>query len=147
MQPSFNNKAADPFFTKVNYVGAFAGTQTTSDNWAAGWANWTPTTTNYEYVRGSVGVGTISNNLQNVKVVPNPTSGIATVLVDLNAKSNLAVNITDMTGRIVLHVFDGTKSTGISALPFDISSLSAGMYMVHIATENGARTVKLNVIK
>ncbi len=147
--PSFNNKGADAFFTKVNYVGAFPGTQTTSDNWTAGWANWTPTTTNYEYVLngGGVGVNTLTNNIQNARVVPNPASSTATVLIDLNAKSTLVVSVADMTGRVVLNVFNGEKNTGISAVPFDISTLSAGMYMVHISTENGSRTAKLNVVK
>ena len=71
--PSFNNKAGDAFFDKVNYVGAFAGTQKTTDNWTAGWANWTPTTTNYEYVGLAVNTVNVSSNIYAAKVVPNPT--------------------------------------------------------------------------
>jgi hypothetical protein len=40
-------KVSDSFFTKVNYIGAFAGTQTTSDNWTAGWSNFDPNNTDY----------------------------------------------------------------------------------------------------
>ncbi|MFD1467304.1 hypothetical protein ACFQ48_03630 [Hymenobacter caeli] len=40
-------KVSDAFFTKVAYVGAFAGTGATADNWTAGWTNFDPQNTNY----------------------------------------------------------------------------------------------------
>ncbi len=160
--PTFNNKAGDAFFDKVNFVGAFAGTQTTSDNWTAGWANWTPSVTDYStYVcsycnaghpnpgggNGGVGVYTLTNYLQKAVVMPNPATNTAAVMFDLNAKSNVEVELMDMTGRSIQHVFSGSKPVGISVLPVDISALNAGVYMVHIATENGAKTVKFSVVK
>ena len=40
-------KVSDPFFTSVNYIGAFAGTGATADNWMAGWTNFDPQNTDY----------------------------------------------------------------------------------------------------
>lgn len=37
---------SDPFFSKVNYIGAFAGDSDT-DNWTKGWANFDPQNTDY----------------------------------------------------------------------------------------------------
>ena len=150
--PSFNNKAADAFFDKVNYVGAFAGTQTTSDNWTAGWAVWTPTTTDYDSKVNTYGgipqaVSNLTNLIQKIKVVPNPMSGNGALLLDLNAKTTLKISVIDLTGRTVLEVFNGTKNAGVSQVAFDASALSNGMYMMQVTTENGARMVKFNVVK
>lgn len=42
-----DDKVMDPFFTKVNYIGAFAGTGSSADNWMAGWTNFDPQNTDY----------------------------------------------------------------------------------------------------
>lgn len=48
VSPTFtDDKVADAFFTKVNYIGAFAGTGTSADNWTAGWTNFDPQNTDY----------------------------------------------------------------------------------------------------
>jgi trimeric autotransporter adhesin len=36
-RPAFNATTLDPFFTAVNYIGAFSATETPTQNWAAGW--------------------------------------------------------------------------------------------------------------
>jgi hypothetical protein len=36
---------SDAFFTPVNYIGAFAGTGASTDNWMAGWTNFDPQNT------------------------------------------------------------------------------------------------------
>ncbi|MEF9931845.1 MAG: hypothetical protein RR770_06055, partial [Bacteroidales bacterium] len=41
-----DSKLSDPFFEQVNYIGAFKSNSTT-DNWAAGWTNFDPQNTNY----------------------------------------------------------------------------------------------------
>lgn len=40
-------KVSGSFFTKVNYIGAFAATGASSDNWMAGWTNFDPQNTDY----------------------------------------------------------------------------------------------------
>ncbi|GGG31273.1 T9SS C-terminal target domain-containing protein [Hymenobacter glacieicola] len=42
-----DSKVSDSFFTKVSYVGAFAGTGASSDNWLTGWTNFDPQNTDY----------------------------------------------------------------------------------------------------
>lgn len=40
-------KVSDQFFTSVNYIGAFAGTGASADNWMSGWTNFDPQNTDY----------------------------------------------------------------------------------------------------
>ncbi|MDR1021682.1 MAG: hypothetical protein LBL94_00140 [Prevotellaceae bacterium] len=42
-----NAKAADAFFDKVSYIGAFAPTETPESSWASGWTNFDPQQTEY----------------------------------------------------------------------------------------------------
>jgi len=42
-----DSKLSDSFFTKVNYIGAFAGTGASGDNWMANWTNFDPQNTDY----------------------------------------------------------------------------------------------------
>ncbi|MBI1222597.1 MAG: hypothetical protein GC180_08345 [Bacteroidetes bacterium] len=42
-----DSKLSNAFFQKVGYIGAFAGTQSTSDNWLANWTNFDPLHTAY----------------------------------------------------------------------------------------------------
>jgi hypothetical protein len=42
-----DSKVSDSFFTPVNYIGAFAGTGASADNWLAGWTNFDPQNTDY----------------------------------------------------------------------------------------------------
>lgn len=51
------NSISDPFFAKVPYRGAF----NTSENWLAGWTNWTPNSTNYSNANVTV-EGEIATN-------------------------------------------------------------------------------------
>ncbi|MBC6606178.1 hypothetical protein H8B13_05055 [Hymenobacter sp. BT188] len=42
-----DTKVSDPFFTKVDYIGAFSGSGNSADNWLAGWTNFDPQNTDY----------------------------------------------------------------------------------------------------
>ncbi|MBD2770502.1 hypothetical protein IC235_21670 [Hymenobacter sp. BT664] len=42
-----DSKVSGPFFTPVNYIGAFSGSGATADNWMAGWTNFDPQNTDY----------------------------------------------------------------------------------------------------
>ena len=42
-----DSKLGDPFFAKVNYIGAFSGSGASADNWLAGWTNFDPQNADY----------------------------------------------------------------------------------------------------
>ena len=150
--PDFtNSKAAYSFFTKVNFVGAFAGTGTTSDNWMKGWCNFDPNNADYEttcYVAIPEGVATIKpGSFDGVKVFPNPASTEATVLLDVKNAGNISIHVIDVTGKIVKTVFNGTATTGVQSYNFNTADLSSGMYIVSISAAGKNKTVKLSIVK
>ncbi len=152
--PNFTTtKASDAFFTKVNYVGAFSGVIT--DNWSAGWANYDPVNTDYvtysntnHYIPPThVAITNISNTLQNARVFPNPASNTASVMFELNQSSNVTINMTDITGKIVKTVYNGDETKGIHTVSTDINSVSNGFYFMQITTSTGTRAVKFSIAK
>jgi len=69
-----------------------------------------------------------------ISVVPNPTSGIISIVGDNVAVQS--VSITDMNGRIVLQNVSSENT-------IDISSLSSGVYFARVNTGSGSLTKKI----
>lgn len=90
--------------------------------------------------------GLISSVAENVteinfSVYPNPASSQLTLLSMLNGQWSV-VNIYNTTGQLVLH---STFDIGYSTL--DISSLSSGIYYLHLQGNDGAGVKKFEVVK
>lgn len=145
--PDFtNSKASDAFFDKVNYVGAFAGTQTTSDNWLKGWTNFDPNNTFYEYV--STGVAKIAEgNMHNVSVFPNPAARTAYVSFSLDNAVKANITLVDMTGKVIKNIYASENTTGVQNLEINLSDVTPGLYFVTVTAGDFRKNVKLSVIK
>ncbi len=143
--PNFtDSKAKNSFFDKVNYVGAFAGTSQSSDNWALGWANFDPNNTFYDYV---VSVKDIKTNIESAKVFPNPATNNAVVNVTLTEASDLTISIVDMTGKKIKEVYTGANVIGAHSYNVDLTDLTTGLYLVSITSGTAHQSIKLSVIK
>lgn len=146
--PNFKStKANDAFFTKVNFVGAFAGTGLTSDDWTKGWCNWDPVNTNYDIVCPTNGISTVNVHALVANVYPNPTHQNATVEVSLNETAQLAITLVDITGKTVKTIFAGTMHTGTSRIALETSDVQSGIYFVHIASANDKKVLMLQIAK
>jgi hypothetical protein len=79
-------------------------------------------------------------------LAPNPVSDIATLRFILPTAQGLTVEIRDMLGREVAPslVFDALSS-GMNALPIDVSSIPRGVYAVRLRTALGLRATTLLV--
>ena len=82
-----------------------------------------------------------------VAVVPNPAYSEASVIYTLAQPTALEMDLIDMSGRIVRQQSIPTQIPGIYEAKFDVSSLNAGVYMIHIKTEQGTVTQKVVVSK
>jgi len=84
----------------------------------------------------------------NLSLYPNPTNG--EVMINFNAFDNetVAINIMDVTGKIVLTQYLGKLYTGQVSAPVDASSLPSGIYIVNVTSNsNIKRVAKLIVTK
>jgi len=113
----------------------------------------------YSAVRGNnfylddVNIGAAVTGVENlstvndVSIFPNPTEGNATLNLSLASAGKVSVNVVDITGKVVLNVFEGTLNDGESQLPINGSSLLAsGVYVVNVKAGDSVIQKKL-VIK
>jgi hypothetical protein len=79
-------------------------------------------------------------------LAPNPVSDIATIRFILPTAQGLTVEICDMLGRQLAPpmVFDALSS-GMNALPIDVSSIPRGVYAVRLRTALGLRATTMFV--
>ncbi len=83
--------------------------------------------------------------LQELKLYPNPTHGLTTLLLDLNRPTSLNIDLLDITGRMVRSVLSETQTSGTREITMSTGDLAVGIYMVRIQTDQGIRTERLIV--
>jgi hypothetical protein len=143
--PDFvNTKASDPWFEKVNYVGALP----CNNNWLLeGWVNFDCQNTDYTQNISNTGVAPVINNPLSPVVYPNPATTKSYVAFNMTREGKVNVSLLDMNGRLIKVILDDNKAVSTYKLPIDVSDLAAGTYFVTITTEYAHKAVKLNVVK
>jgi hypothetical protein len=79
-------------------------------------------------------------NGNQVSIYPNPTTGHIIVNCAALKSEGLTVGISDAVGRMVMK---RNYSLPQSAIDLDLSSLSNGIYLIHLDTSSGRITQKL----
>lgn len=153
--PDFSStKASDPFFTVTNYVGAFAGTGTSTDNWMKGWCEFNPNNADYDVtcyvapIDTTTSVANVGNsNFGGAKVFPNPASGNATLLMNVLQTGTVKINVIDMTGKVAMEVYNGVLTSGEQTIDFNTDRLTSGMYIISITSDKRQKTIRFSVVK
>ncbi|MDX5320846.1 MAG: T9SS type A sorting domain-containing protein [Bacteroidota bacterium] len=125
----------DPFFTQVNYKGAFSST---GPQWINGWST---LDRNDHLAAALTSVQTI--NVISTSIYPNPSNGQATLTFELKENDNVVVSIVNISGQVVNTLNLGNLNAGSNSV--NIDSLPAGAYFVNVKGENGQATLKLIV--
>jgi PKD repeat protein len=97
-------------------------------------------------VIGNVGVNEIEN-VNNVSLYPNPTSNITNVSFDLTENTNVAINLYDMSGRLVKAIPTQYLTSGNNSITLETSEVNAGVYFANITTDKFSKTYRLVIIK
>ena len=87
-----------------------------------------------------VGINQTNTQRLNISLLPNPTSGLASILLNKAAKEDLNVLITDMSGKTIQ---TSLIKTGQSHLDLNLSELPAAVYLVQIKGEHFSEIRKL----
>ena len=88
-------------------------------------------------IRGPVLPGAIGeNNVENLKVFPNPSNGIVNVCTE--SKQVQELQVFDISGKMLLQ-----KSIGEKEFSIDLSSYNAGTYILRLVTNSGVETSKI----
>lgn len=79
------------------------------------------------------------NEIVNLTIAPNPTSGAVNVAVQLTEVASVSVSVYNITGELVKEVFTGDVKT--LSYPVEFSSFENGLYFVNVSV-NGQATMK-----
>ncbi len=85
---------------------------------------------------------TPENELFQVQVAPNPTTGPLGISLELSRNQSLDVSLFDLLGR-ELKTWKGQLPAGSTARTLDMSGLAPGVYLLHVQGENQAQTLKI----
>ncbi len=75
-------------------------------------------------------------------VYPNPSTGVTTIDYSLANSAEVHVNITDLTGKVIYTVNEGTVAEGTHAVSFDAASFASGVYYVTVTAGESVVTQK-----
>lgn len=84
-----------------------------------------------------------ATTLEGLQIYPNPFVSNATIEFNLNAEENIAINVFDVTGKLVQNFPNTVYSVGNHKINVDGQNLEGGLYYVNIVAESGIVTRKL----
>ncbi len=82
----------------------------------------------------------------HVRILPNPSTGEFNLLFGLLKNTNLGVQVTDLSGKIVYSKPRREEQEGHHEIYLDLNHLNNGMYLCNIITTEGIITKKITVI-
>ncbi|HEY0045708.1 MAG TPA: T9SS type A sorting domain-containing protein [Flavobacterium sp.] len=88
-----------------------------------------------------ISLGTTENNVVNLKIWPNPASGVIYISTDIFTEQQSVITVTDMSGKVVIRKAQNLNENMTS---IDISGLESGMYMLRL--ESGEESVVKKLI-
>jgi hypothetical protein len=88
---------------------------------------------------------TLNDRLSIHSIYPNPASDFTFVRIDLESASDIRLNLTDLTGKLVWKNDYGYKNAGSHRFELQVSELPSGIYFVEIQASGISKTEKLVV--
>lgn len=80
-------------------------------------------------------VPSVMNNVNDLKVYPNPASNMAYIQVELEKDATIDLAVYNMMGKRVLDLAQGEQlPAGVNELPLSVENLPQGVYLVHLVT-------------
>jgi PKD repeat protein len=93
-----------------------------------------------------VGVEEVTNNIESIRLFPNPTSSKATLQLGVTEATDATITVADFTGRII-NVINSSLTQGDNSITIDTNEFSSGIYFVNIQNNGNYKQVKLVVNK
>ncbi len=75
----------------------------------------------------------IANTLLNF---PNPFQNQTTIEYELTQEGNVSLDLLDVNGRFIKHLYKGKKPQGTYSKQFDVSGLTPGLYLIRLQSGN-----------
>ena len=97
-------------------------------------------------ITSSVGIAEV-NTVMTQQLIPNPSNGNTTLVIDLNKRTKLTIALYDALGKQLMLLADGVYNKGKQPFNIDGQSLQAGVYIVQIKAGSELRNERLLIIK
>ncbi|MGF1925705.1 MAG: S8 family serine peptidase, partial [Bacteroidia bacterium] len=78
---------------------------------------------------------------------PNPAGSMTTIPFDIGEKSPAKLTVTNVIGKVVKTLVNETLNEGTYAVPFDLTSLTPGVYFYELQAGGYRKTLKMIVVK
>jgi len=142
---NFNNdRLNDPFFTKVNYIGAFAPG---GPRWDEGWANYDPQNTNYSVTSAIDENESIPSEFVLYQNYPNPFNPSTTISFKLSKPTYVKLSVYNSLGQLVENLVSEYKNPGTYSINWNAENLSTGIYYYSLQTEENTISKKMMLLK
>ena len=79
--------------------------------------------------------------------IPNPANNTTAINYTVKSNANVTLTVTDMSGKVVMTVNEGTKSAGDYKITLDASTLAGGMYHYTLSNGETSITKAMSVVK
>lgn len=77
-----------------------------------------------------------------ISLSPNPSSGMISINIHLNASSRIRLEILDALGKVLMKGEEEKMKSGINSRKINVSAFSPGMYFIKVTTETGTASAK-----
>jgi len=94
-----------------------------------------------------IGINEINNSVNLFSCMPNPANNTTQISYELKNNEKVSIIITDIAGRIVKTLNQGTQTKGNYSVDLDLSNLTSGTYFYTLKTATAQATEKLIVVK
>jgi hypothetical protein len=94
--------------------------------------------------------GVNENNNTKFRVsqnMPNPAANSTTIKYELKENANVTLRVFDIAGKEVIHINEGTKSSGIYTIELNTASLQNGIYFYTFEADGEKITRKMTISK
>jgi hypothetical protein len=79
--------------------------------------------------------------------MPNPAANSTTIKYELKENANVTLRVFDIAGKEVIHINEGTKSSGIYTIELNTASLQNGVYFYSFEAGAEKVTRKMTIAK
>jgi flagellar hook assembly protein FlgD len=97
-------------------------------------------------IEGPAAVAEFENGVKVFQNMPNPTKGESTNTYELANSAQVALNMYDVTGKLIERMDMGTQSAGMHNITYDAANLAAGVYYYSMTVDNNITSAKKMVV-
>lgn len=85
--------------------------------------------------------------INSIKNYPNPFNSTTTINFSISHKSNVAVNVYNINGEIVVKLINAELGSGSYSYPIDFTNLPSGNYFLRFNVDDNTKLLKLQHLK